>query len=176
MALKHYKPVSAGRRQLVTVDRSQLWKGRPWKPLTEGLMGSGGRNSDGRITIRHRGGGHKRLYRVIDFKRIKLNMSATVERIEYDPNRTAFIALICYQDGERAYILAPQRLSVGDSVVSGEKVDIKPGNALQLRHMPVGTVIHNVELKPGRGGQLCRSAGAESQVVGRDGGHVLVKL
>src|SRR5688572_23454143 len=160
MALKTYRPTSPGLRQLVQVDRSHLWKGGPVKALTEGKPKTGGRNSDGRITTRHIGGGHKQSYRLIDFRRRHFDVPGKVERIEYDPNRTAFIALIKYQDGQLAYILAPQRLGVGDQVVSGQKVDVKPGNAMPLGSMPVGTIVHNVELKPGRGGQIARSAGA----------------
>lgn len=176
MTLKHYNPITPGTRQLVSVDRRDLWRGGPYKPLTEGLSKTGGRNVHGRITCRHRGGGHKRLYRLVDFKRQKFDVSAEVLRIEYDPNRTSFIALIRYADGESAYIIAPQRLSVGDSVVSGERTDIKPGNALYLKNIPVGTVVHNIELKPGRGGQISRSAGTEAQVIGRDSGYILIRL
>lgn len=176
MALKQYKPTSAGRRGLVLVDRSQLWKGRPVKELTEGLQKTGGRNNHGHITSRHRGGGHKRRYRFIDFKRIKDGVSAVVERLEYDPNRTAFIALLKYDDGELAYILAPQRLNIGDVVMSGQDADIKPGHAMKLRYIPVGTIVHNVELKPGKGGQMARSAGAYVQLVGRDAGQALLRL
>ncbi len=176
MALKTFKPVTPGRRQVVLVDKSELWKGRPVKTLTEGLQKSGGRNNRGRITTRHHGGGHKQLYRVVDFKRRKFDVDGTVERLEYDPNRTAFIALVKYSDGERAYILAPQRLSVGDKVVSGERVDIKPGNTLPLRNIPVGTIIHNVEFKPGKGGQMARSAGTFVQLVGKDQGYALIRL
>ncbi len=176
MALKKFKPNTPGQRQLVIVDRSGLWKGKPVKTLTEGLSKSGGRNNMGRITSRRRGGGHKRTYRVIDFKRTKLNVEATVERLEYDPNRTAFIALIKYSDGEQAYILAPQRLQVGDKVIASEKADVKPGNAMPLGAMPVGTIIHNVEMKPGKGGQIARSAGAYAQLVGRDAGYAVIRL
>ncbi len=177
MALKTFKPTSPSRRNLVQVDRSELYKGRPEKSLTEGLSKKGGRNNMGRITARRKGGGHKRLYRMVDFKRNKLDVSATVERIEYDPNRTAFIAFIVYADGEKSYILAPQRLAVGDTVISAEKsADIKPGNSMPLRGMPVGTIIHNVELKPGKGGQIARSAGGYAQLVGRDGGYAQVRL
>ena len=140
-------------RGLVLVDRSQLWNGRPVKSLTEGLIKSGGRNNKGRITSRRRGGGHKRLYRVIDFKRTKFNIPAKVQRLEYDPNRSAFIALLKYDDGEEAYILAPQRLQQGDTVIAADRADIKPGNTMPMENMPVGTIIHNVELKPGRGGK-----------------------
>jgi large subunit ribosomal protein L2 len=178
MALKTFRPTSPGLRHLVIVDRSKLWKGGPVKSLTEGKSASGGRNNDGRITSRHRGGGHKRAYRRIDFKRRdKMGVPATVERIEYDPNRTAFIALIKYSDdGRLSYILAPQRLNVGDTVVADEQVDVKPGNAMPLAAMPIGTIIHNVELKPGRGGQMARSAGGYVQLVGRDAGWAIVKL
>lgn len=176
MALKNYKPTTPGQRQLVLVDRSELWKGKPIASLTEGLRKSGGRNNTGRITVRFRGGGHKRRYRMIDFKRKKFDIVGTVERLEYDPNRTAFIALISYADGEKAYILAPQRLAVGDQVVSGEKVDIKPGNALPLKNIPVGSIVHNVELKPGKGGQIARSAGAYVQLVGKDQGYAQLRL
>ena len=158
MALKSYKPTTPGQRGLVLIDRSELWKGRPVKSLTEGLTKKGGRNNTGRITMRRQGGGAKRLYRIVDFKRTKFDMAGTVERIEYDPNRTAFIALIKYEDGEQAYILAPQRLAIGDKVVAGSKVDVKPGNAMPFSGMPIGTIVHNVELKPGKGGQIARSA------------------
>jgi large subunit ribosomal protein L2 len=176
MALKHFNPTSPGRRQLVLVDRSELWKGRPVKALTEGLHKKGGRNNQGRVTVRHQGGGAKRLYRLVDFKRAKFDMPAKVERLEYDPNRTAFIALIRYEDGELSYILAPQRLAVGDTVVSSAKADIKPGNTLPLRAIPVGTIIHNVEMKPKKGGQMARSAGTYVQLVGRDAGYAQLKL
>ena len=176
MALKQYNPVTPSLRSLVLVDREGLHKGKPVKALTEGLTKSGGRNNTGRITARRIGGGHKRTYRKIDFKRTKWDMPATVERLEYDPNRTAFIALIKYEDGELAYIIAPQRLDVGDSVVAGKRVDVKPGNAMLMSEMPVGTIIHNVEMKPGKGGQIARSAGAYVQIVGRDRGMVIVRL
>ena len=176
MALKSYKPTTPGQRGLVLIDRSELWKGRPVKSLTEGLTKSGGRNNTGRITSRRRGGGAKRLYRIVDFKRNKTDISATVERIEYDPNRTAFIALIDYDDGEKAYILAPQRLAVGDKVISADKADIKPGNTMPFSGMPIGTIIHNIELKPGKGGQIARAAGTYAQFVGRDGGYAQIRL
>ncbi|MFG1392855.1 50S ribosomal protein L2 [Xanthobacter agilis] len=176
MALKHFKPVTPSLRQLVIVDRSGLYKGKPVKTLTEGKSSSGGRNNNGRITVRFRGGGHKQTYRLVDFKRTKRGVSATVERLEYDPNRTAFIALIKYEDGELAYILAPQRLSVGDQVIAGPQVDVKPGNAGPLSSLPVGTIVHNVELKQGKGGQIARSAGSYAQIVGRDQGYVIVRL
>jgi len=176
MALKSYNPVTAGQRQLVLVDRSGLYKGEPVKALTEGKSSSGGRNNSGSITSRYRGGGHKRAYRIIDFKRRKFDAPAKVERIEYDPNRTAFIALIKYEDGTLNYILAPQRLSVGDAVVAGEYVDVKPGNAMPVANIPVGTIVHNIELKVGKGGQVARSAGTYAQIVGRDGEYVILRL
>jgi large subunit ribosomal protein L2 len=176
MALKQYNPTSPGRRTLVLIDRSELHKGRPEKSLVEGLTKSGGRGGGGRIAVRFRGGGHKKLYRVIDFKRRKFDVVGTVQRIEYDPNRTAFIALVQYADGELAYILAPQRLKAGDQVVASEKADVKPGNAMPLRGMPIGTIIHNVELKPLKGGQIARSAGAYAQLVGRDSGYAQIRL
>ena len=176
MALKKYKPVTSSQRGLVLVDRSGLYKGKPVKTLTEGLTKSGGRNNKGRITARRRGGGHKRSYRMIDFKRRKWDMSATIERIEYDPNRTAFIALIKYEDGELAYILAPQRVKDGDKVIAGEKVDVVPGNAMPLESMPIGTIVHNVELKPGKGGQIARAAGSYVHLVGRDAGYAILRL
>ena len=176
MALKNYKPTSAGLRQLVIVDRSELYKGAPEQSLTIGLTKSGGRDNYGHVTSRRIGGGHKRKLRIIDFKRNKFDAEATVERIEYDPNRSAFIALISYNDGEKAYILAPQRLKAGDKVVSASKADIKPGNAMPLKNMPVGTIVHNVELKAGKGGQLVRSAGCYAQLVGKDAGYAQLKL
>jgi len=176
MALKNYRPVTPSLRQLVLVDRTDLWKGKPVKALTEGLAKSGGRNNLGRITVWQRGGGHKRRYRRIDFKRRKFGVPGTVERLEYDPNRTAFIALIRYQDGELAYILAPQRLKVGDRVVADERVDVKPGNAAPLKGIPVGTIIHNVELRPGKGGQMARAAGSYAQLVGRDADYAQIRL
>ncbi len=176
MALKNYKPTSPGRRGLVLVDRSDLWKGKPEKTLTEGLRAKGGRNNAGRITARRRGGGHKRRYRMIDFKRQKFDIPAKVERLEYDPNRTAFIALIRYEDGELSYILAPQRLNVGDSVVAGERADIKPGNAIPLRNIPTGTIVHNVEMKIGGGGKIARSAGTYVQLIGKDQGYAQLRL
>ncbi len=176
MALKNYKPTTPSRRQLVLVDRSRLWKGKPVKTLTEGGVDTAGRNNQGRITIWHRGGGHKRSYRVIDLKRRKHDVTATVERLEYDPNRSAFIALLRYQDGALSYILAPQRVGEGDVVVAGERVDIKPGNAMPMRNIPVGTIIHNVEMKPGKGGQIARAAGTYAQLVGKDSGYALLRL
>ena len=176
MALKHFNPTSPGRRALILVDRSELHKGGPVKSLVQGLTKSGGRSSNGRITVRFRGGGAKRLYRLVDFKRRKFDVPAVIQRIEYDPNRTAFIALIKYSDGELSYILAPQRVKAGDEIIASEKVDVKPGNASPLRSMPIGTIIHNVELKPLKGGQIARSAGAYAQLVGRDGGYAQIRL
>ena len=176
MALKTYKPKTPSLRELVLVDRSELWRGKPVKSLTEGKTKSGGRNNTGRITGPHRGGGHKQRYRVIDFKRRKFDVAAKIERLEYDPNRSAFIALVRYDDGELAYILAPQRIKVGDVVISGQRVDVKPGNAMPMGNMPVGTIIHNIELKIGKGGQLARSAGTYAQLVGKDAGYAQVKL
>jgi large subunit ribosomal protein L2 len=176
MALKSYKPNTPGQRGLVLVSRAELWNGKPEKSLTVGLTKSGGRNNKGRVTARRRGGGHKRLYRIIDFKRGHIDVPAKVERIEYDPNRSGFIALLAYEDGTRAYILAPQRMSVGDTIMSGPNADIKPGNALPLANIPVGTIIHNVELKPGKGGQIARSAGTYVQLVGRDQSYSILRL
>jgi len=176
MALKKYKPNTPAMRGLVLVDKSELWKGRPVKTLTEGVTKSGGRNNNGRITSRRRGGGHKRLYRVVDFKRTKFDVSAVVERIEYDPNRSAFIALLKYDDGEQAYIIAPQRLQEGDRVIAANRADIKPGNAMPMENMPVGTIIHNVEMKPGRGGQMARAAGTYVQLIGKDSGFAQLRL
>jgi len=176
MALKSYNPVTPGQRQLVLIDRSGLHQGPPVKALTQGKTSSGGRNNSGSITSRYRGGGHKKAYRQIDFKRRRFDAPAKVERLEYDPNRTGFIALIKYEDGELAYILAPQRLAAGDTVVSGEYVDVKPGNAMPMANIPVGTIVHNVELKIGKGGQLARSAGTYAQLVGRDGAYVILRL
>ena len=176
MALKQYRPNTPGQRGLVLVERSALYRGKPVKKLTVGLTGTGGRNNAGRITSRRMGGGHKRAYRLIDFKRRKFDVPASVVRLEYDPNRSAFIALVEYTDGEQSYILAPQRLKVGDNVISGERVDIALGNAMPMRNIPVGTIIHNVEMKPGKGGQIARSAGTYAQLVGKDAGYALLKL
>ena len=176
MALRKFKPTTPSRRQLVLVDRSDLHKGKPVKSLTEGLTESAGRNNTGRITMRRRGGGAKKTYRIIDFKRRKFDIEAKVERLEYDPNRTSLTALVKYLDGEQAYILAPQRLKAGDKIISGAKVDVKPGNAMPMKAIPVGTIIHNVELKPGKGGQLARSAGTYAQLVGRDSGMAQVRM
>jgi large subunit ribosomal protein L2 len=176
MALKQYNPITPGQRGLVLIDRSDLYKGKPVKKLTKGLSKSGGRNNTGRITSWQKGGGHKKKYRVIDFKRTKFEIEATVERIEYDPNRSAFIALIKYDDGDISYILAPQKLSIGNKVLSSTKADIKPGNAMPLNAVPVGTIVHNVELKPGKGGQLARSAGSYVQVIGKDLSYSILRL
>jgi large subunit ribosomal protein L2 len=176
MALKTYNPTTPSQRQLVLVDRAGLYKGKPLKELTEGLNQTGGRNNNGRITVRFRGGGHKQTYRQVDFRRRKFGVNAKVERLEYDPNRTGFIALLKYDDGELSYILAPQRLAVGDIVVSGEHVDVKPGNAMPMSNMPVGTIVHNIEFKLGKGGQLARSAGTYAQIVGRDQEYVILRL
>jgi large subunit ribosomal protein L2 len=176
MALKTFKPTTPGQRQLIIVDRRELWKGKPIKALTDGRREQAGRNNHGRITVRRRGGGHKQRLRTVDFKRAKRDMSGEVQRLEYDPNRSGFLALIRYEDGELAYILAPQRLREGDKVVSGERVDVKPGNAMPMRNIPIGTIIHNVEMKPGKGGQLARAAGTYAQLVGRDAGYALLRL
>ena len=176
MALKHFNPVTPSLRGTVLIERGELFKGKPIKGLTEGKNSSGGRNNHGRTTSRFRGGGHKQTYRNVDFKRRKFDVAAVVERLEYDPNRTAFIALIKYADGELAYILAPQRLRVGDQVVSGARVDIKPGNAMPLGAIPVGTIVHNIEMKPGAGGKIARAAGNYAQLVGKDAGYAQIKL
>jgi large subunit ribosomal protein L2 len=176
MALKKYKPVTNSQRQLVLVDRSGLHKGPPVKRLTEGQKRPGGRNNLGRITVRWQGGGHKQSYRIVDFKRGRHDQPAIVQHLEYDPNRTSFIALIKYKNGDLAYIIAPQRLAAGDTVVSGDRVDVKPGNAMPLAAMPVGTIVHNIEMKPGKGGQIARAAGAYAQYLGRDAGYALIRL
>ena len=177
MALKQFNPVTPSLRGTVLVDRSELWKGKPVKQLTEGKNHTGGRNNHGRTTVRFRGGGHKQSYRYVDFKRrTKFNVPATVERLEYDPNRTAWIALIKYQDGELSYIIAPQRLKAGDTVIAGDRVDIKPGNAMPLAAIPVGTIVHALEMKPGAGAKIARSAGTYCQLVGKDAGYAQVKL
>jgi large subunit ribosomal protein L2 len=176
MALKQFKPVTPSLRGTVLIDRSELHKGKPVKGLTEGKSHSGGRNNHGRTTSFFRGGGHKQSYRLVDFKRRKFDVPAVVERLEYDPNRSAFIALIKYQDGELSYIIAPQRIKAGDSVVSGLRVDIKPGNAMPLAAIPVGTIIHNIEMKQGAGGKMSRAAGTYAQLVGKDAGYAQLKL
>ncbi|MBL1071136.1 50S ribosomal protein L2 [Lactobacillus kitasatonis] len=176
MAIKIYKPTTNGRRHMTSSDFAEITKTKPEKTLLESQSHTAGRNSYGHITVRHRGGGHKQKYRIIDFKRNKDNAKAVVKAIEYDPNRTANIALLHYTDGIKAYILAPKGLKVGDIVESGDEVDIKPGNALALKNIPTGTSIHNIELKPGKGGQLVRSAGASAQVLGVDGDYTLIRL
>ena len=176
MAIRKLKPNTPGQRQRSVSAFDTITKSEPEKSLLAPLKKSGGRNNRGRITSRHRGGGHKRRYRIIDFKRRKWDVPATVERLEYDPNRTAFIALVKYADGEQAYVLAPQRLAVGDSIISAAKADIKPGNAMPFSGMPIGTIVHNIELKPGKGGQIARAAGTYAQFVGRDGGYAQIRL
>lgn len=176
MALKKYNPITPSQRGLIRIDRSDLWKGRPYKSLTKGLTKTGGRNNLGRKTACHRGGGHKRLYRMVDFKRNKLDSAATIERIEYDPNRSAYIALVKYDDGVFSYILAPAKLKAGDKVISSNNADIKIGNCLPLKNIPVGTIIHNVEMKPGKGGQIARSAGTFVNLVSKDSGYAQVRL
>lgn len=176
MAIKKYKPTTAGRRGMTTTDFSGLSKVAPEKSLLEPLKKASGRNNTGRITVRHHGGGNRQKYRVIDFKRNKLDMPATVLTLEYDPNRSAFIALVQYEDGEKKYIIAPHGLNVGDVVMSGENADIKPGNALPLGKIPLGTFIHNVELYPGKGAQLARSAGIQAQLMAKEGGYALIRL
>ncbi len=176
MAIVKAKPTSPGRRGVVSVKHAHLWKGKPHQPLTESKSSTGGRNNAGRITTRHQGGGHKQRYRVIDFKRDKDGIRGVVERIEYDPNRSAHIALVKYSDGERRYILAARELRAGDQVLSGPEAPIKPGNAMKLNSIPVGTTVHNVEMKPGKGGQMARSAGASVQLVAREGRYATVLL
>jgi large subunit ribosomal protein L2 len=176
MALKSFNPVTPSLRGTILVARDELWKGRPVKALTVGKTSTGGRNNHGHITVRFRGGGHKRAYRIVDFRRRKFDVPATVERLEYDPNRTAFIALIKYRDGELSYILAPQRLRAGDTVIAAQRADIKPGNAMPLASIPVGTIVHNIEMKPGAGGKLARAAGQYAQLVGKDAGYAQLKL
>lgn len=176
MGVKRHKPTSPGRRQLVTMDFAAVTASKPEKKLVEALPKSGGRNNNGRITSRHRGGGHKRKYRIIDFRRDKFGIEGKVATIEYDPNRSALIALVNYRDGEKRYILAPKQLQVGATVVAGEAADIVIGNAMKLKNIPVGTIIHNIEMRPGKGAQLVRSAGAFAQVMGKEERYVLVKL
>lgn len=176
MALRQYNPVTASLRGTVLIDRSELWKGKPVKALTVGKTSSGGRNNHGHTSVRFRGGGHKQSYRYVDFKRRKYDVPATVQRLEYDPNRSAFIALVKYGDGELSYILAPQRLRAGDQVVAGQRVDIKPGNAMPMAAIPVGTIIHNIEMKQGAGGKIARAAGTYAQLVGKDAGYAQIKL
>ena len=176
MALKNFKPYTKSTRGTVIVDKSKLWKGSAFKPLTIGQKSTGGRNNYGRITSRHKGGGHRHRYRIIDFNRKKTNLKAIVERIEYDPNRTSYIALIKYEDDTRNYIICPQNLNVGDYVESGKNAEIKVGNCLQLKDIPPGTLIHNIELVPGNGGKMIRSAGSSATLSGYDGEHAILKL
>lgn len=176
MALVKTKPTSAGRRHVVKVVHTDLHKGRPHSALVEKQSKSGGRNNNGRITTRHIGGGHKQLYRIVDFKRNKDGIPAKVERLEYDPNRSANIALVCYADGERRYILAPKGLNAGDQIISGETAPIKVGSTMTVRNMPLGSVIHNIELKPGKGGQMARSAGTSAQLIAKEGPYVTLRL
>lgn len=176
MAIKTYKPTTPSRRNMTVTDYSGLSKVKPEKSLLEPLKKNSGRNSYGRITVRHRGGGNRRKYRVIDFKRERFGISATVQTLEYDPNRSAFIALVQYEDGEKRYIIAPQDLKVGDKIVSGPEADIKPGNALPLINIPVGTFLHNIELYPGKGAQLARSAGNTAQLMAKENGMALLRL
>ncbi|MAO61008.1 50S ribosomal protein L2 [Alcanivorax sp. 521-1] len=176
MAIVKTKPTSPGRRFVVKVVNAELYKGAPYAPLLEAKSKSGGRNNNGRITTRHKGGGHKQKYRRIDFRRDKESVAGVIERVEYDPNRSAHIALVKYLDGERRYILAPKGLKAGDRVQAGEDAPIKTGNALPLRNIPLGSTVHNVEMKPGKGGQLARSAGAAVQVLAKDGGYVTLRL
>ncbi len=176
MAIKNYKPTTPGRRKMSVLVNEEITKGTPEKSLTITIKKNGGRNNQGKITVRHQGGGEKRKYRIIDFKRNKSNVPGKVVSVEYDPNRTANIALICYADGEKRYIIAPKGLEVGTSIESGENVDIKVGNALPIMNIPVGTMIHNIELKPGKGGELARSAGSSAQILGREGNYVMIRL
>ena len=176
MALRTYNPTTPGQRGLVLIDRSELWKGRPVKRLTEGLTSKGGRNNTGRITMRRRGGGAKKLYRIVDFRRDKDGIPAIVERLEYDPNRTSHLALLKYKDGERRYIIAPRGVAAGDELMSGSSAPIRPGNAMPLRNAPLGSLLHNIEIKPGKGGQLARSAGSSAQLVAREGAYATLRL
>ena len=176
MAIKKFKPTSAGRRQMTVSDFSEITAAKPEKSLVVPYKKNAGRNAQGRITVRHQGGGHKRQYRIIDFKRLKDNIPAKVATIEYDPNRTARIALLNYADGEKRYIIAPNGLKVGDTVISGTDVDIQIGNAMPIYNIPVGTVIHNIELKPLKGAQLCRSAGASAQLMAKEGKYAHLRL
>jgi large subunit ribosomal protein L2 len=176
MAIKKYKPTSPGRRGMTAVKRTSSTKNNPHKPLVKKLSKSGGRENRGMISVRHRGGGHKRRYRLIDFRRDKLNVPGKVETIEYDPNRSANIALICYADGERRYILAPNGLDVGHKIISSTEADIQPGNCLPMTAIPLGTMLHNIELKPGKGGQMARSAGVGAQLMAREDDYALLRL
>ena len=176
MAILKSKPTSPGRRFVVNIKTENLHKGEPYKPLVTGLKKSGGRNCYGRITTRHRGRGHKRLYRIIDFKRDKNDIEGKVEKIEYDPNRSSHIALVLYQDGERRYIIAPKKLSVGDSIVSGDKTPFSIGNSMSLLNIPIGTFVHCIEMRPGKGAQLARSAGASAQLLAKEGNYATLRL
>ncbi len=176
MAIRNYKPTTPGRRKMSTLINEEITKSTPEKSLTVRIQKKSGRNNQGKITVRHQGGGVKRRYRLIDFKRNKFDVPGVVASIEYDPNRTANIALINYKDGEKRYILAPKGLEVGTEIVAGEKADIKVGNALPLISIPVGTMVHNIELRPGKGGELARSAGASAQILGREGKYVMLRL
>ncbi|HET7771214.1 MAG TPA: 50S ribosomal protein L2 [Chloroflexota bacterium] len=176
MPVRNYKPTSPGRRGMSVASFDEVTESRPYKPLTEPLKKHAGRNNQGKITLRHRGGGHKRLYRIIDWKRNKIGVPATVQTVEYDPNRSSRIALLAYADGEKRYILAPVGLRIGDRLSAGPDAEIRPGNAMKLRSMPVGTVIHNIELYPGRGGQIVRSAGGSAQLMAKEGDYATVRL
>ena len=176
MVLKTFKPYTKSTRGTVVIDKSNLWKGAPYKPLTKGQNFTGGRNNNGRITVRHQGGGHKQHYRVIDFKRNKFDIPAVVERIEYDPNRSAHIALLKYKDGERRYIIAPSKIKIGDELVSSDNCEIKPGNSMKLKDIPLGTNVHCVELKPMKGAQLARSAGTSARLVAKEGIYATLRL
>ena len=176
MAMRNYKPTTPGRRKMSALVNEEITTSTPEKSLTVTIKKNSGRNNQGKITVRHQGGGVKRKYRIIDFKRNKVNVPGSVASIEYDPNRTANIALISYADGEKKYIIAPKTLAVGDTVISGENVDIKVGNALPIMNIPVGTMIHNIELRPGKGGELARSAGASAQILGRENNYVMIRL
>jgi len=176
MGIRNYKPTSPGRRFVTSLDNEEITNKKPHKKLTEGKKRSSGRNNDGRITSRHRGGGHKQRYRIIDFKRDKFEVPAKVAGIEYDPNRSANIALLHYADGEKRYILAPHGLTVGDTVTAGEKVDVRPGNAMPMKNIPLGTQVHNVELKPGKGGQMVRSAGGSAQIMAKEGKYTTLRM
>jgi len=176
MAIRNYKPTTPGRRKMSALVNEEITTSTPEKSLTVTVKKNSGRNNQGKITVRHQGGGAKRKYRIIDFKRNKVNVPGSVASIEYDPNRTANIALVSYADGEKKYIIAPKTLAVGDTVISGENVDIKVGNALPIMNIPVGTMIHNIELRPGKGGELARSAGASAQILGRENNYVMIRL
>ena len=176
MAIIKTKPTSPGRRFVLNINTENLHKGQPHKPFVSGLKKTGGRNNYGRMTTRHQGGGHKRLYRIIDFKRDKDDIRGRIERIEYDPNRSAHIALVLYQDGERRYIIAPKKLNVGDNIISGDKVSLSTGNSMPLLNIPIGTVLHCIEMKPGKGAQIARSAGSSAQLLAREGNYATLRL